>query len=102
MRVPRPTRYISVPVITAKEAARRGTTATIRTFLPRGRRRPLDEAFTGPKVRLKVTLFVLIYLLMLNKYLFYNTFQANFGGLIFFAALVLIIKMCCYASKFQI
>lgn len=57
MRLPRPSRNITVPVITssASTPSRPGKkTSSLRSFLPRGRRKQVEEVFTGPKNRVKV------------------------------------------------
>ncbi|XP_042871338.1 zinc finger protein 474-like isoform X1 [Penaeus japonicus] len=54
MRLPRPSRHIAVPVITAQNSRPSKKTSNLRSFLPRGRRRQLEEVFTGPKDKVKI------------------------------------------------
>ncbi|XP_068202301.1 muscle M-line assembly protein unc-89-like [Palaemon carinicauda] len=55
MRLPRPSRHIAVPVITSQNSFRPSKkTSSLRSFIPRGRRRPLEEVFTGPKHKIKI------------------------------------------------
>ncbi|XP_050738008.1 nucleolar protein dao-5-like isoform X2 [Eriocheir sinensis] len=53
MRLPRPTRNIAVPVITAASRPSRRT-SNLRTFVSKGRRRYIEEVFTGPKNKVKI------------------------------------------------
>ncbi|XP_069990855.1 uncharacterized protein [Penaeus vannamei] len=54
MRLPRPSRHIAVPVITAQNSRPSKKTSNLRSFLPRGRRRQLEDVFTGPKDKVKI------------------------------------------------
>ncbi|KAK3863135.1 hypothetical protein Pcinc_031048 [Petrolisthes cinctipes] len=55
MRLPRPSRNITVPVITSAAPSRPGKkTSSLRSFLPRGLRKQVEEVFTGPKNKVKI------------------------------------------------
>ena len=54
MRLPRPTRNIAVPVITNASRPTRKT-SNLKTFVSNGRRRQVEEVFTGPRHKVKVS-----------------------------------------------
>ncbi|XP_069185419.1 dentin sialophosphoprotein [Procambarus clarkii] len=53
MRLPRPSRNIAVPVITSASRPTKRT-SSLRSFIPRNRRRQVEEVFTGPKNKVKI------------------------------------------------
>ncbi|MPC61207.1 Zinc finger protein 474 [Portunus trituberculatus] len=53
MRLPRPTRNIAVPVITNASRPTRKT-SNLKTFVSNGRRRQVEEVFTGPRHKVKI------------------------------------------------
>ncbi|XP_071517852.1 uncharacterized protein [Panulirus ornatus] len=54
MRLPRPSRNIAVPVITSSSSRPTKKTSSLRNFIPRGRRRHLEEVFMGPRNKVKI------------------------------------------------
>lgn len=53
MRLPRPSRNIAVPVITTASRPTRKT-SNLKTFVSNGRRRQVEEVFTGPRHKVKI------------------------------------------------